>query len=80
MRQNSCEFGPVDWFWKLTMYAFFAMNIKLFGFLIGFAIIMASKFVFNNYMKLVHKCELMTGTDQVFFHDDERQCGNIVAF
>jgi len=24
--------------------------------------------------------DLMDGSDEIFFHDDERQCGNVVGF
>ena len=80
MRNNSFEMTIFDWLMKWAQYIFLAINIKMFGWLYGIAIFASVRFAILKYLKVVHKMELMNGPDQIFFHDDERQCGNIVAY
>ena len=80
MRENSFQFGFRDFLWKILIFLILIAEMCLFGFIGGICSFIILRMSLLKYLEKYHKMNLMDGTDEIFFHDDERQCGNVVGF
>ena len=74
------EYGGLDHLQALAWYGILYLCVNQFGWIFGFLSFVISLNVIAVLLKATMNLEMMSGNDEMFFLDDDRNRMNIVAF
>ena len=77
---NSNKYSCLDHLLELPWYLALYFAIKYFGYIYGALTVIVIWQLYTRSVKMFFGLEHLTGMDSFWFHDDERNYANIVAF